>query len=158
MVDLRFLSSSSMVTSLLRQVLNNLDSLQDLVSILGGNSQLCDSVAKVVSRLLVLLLHQHDSTGKGSNVGLNLFELLVSLLQRLTGLGQLVIGLIIAHLKVLNLLAQISDVAVSLVSPTDSLPGGLLEGSDGGIQLLCLSLQRLHLLTDGIHGGVLVAC
>merc|ERR1719150_884848 len=139
-------------------VLNNLDSLEDLVSILGGNSQLCDSVAKVVSRFLVLLLHQHDSTGKGSNIGLNLFELLVSLLQRLTGLGQLVIGLIIAHLKVLNLLAQVSDVAVGLVSPTDSLPGGLLKGSDGGIQLLCLSLQRLHLLTDGIHGGVLVAC
>merc|ERR1712001_39038 len=108
-------------------VLNNLDSLQDLVSILGGNSQLGDSVAKVVSRFLVLLL------------------------QRLTGLGQLVIGLIIAHLKVLNLLAQISDVAVGLVSAGAGLPGGLLEGSDGGIQLLCLSLQRLHLLSDGIH-------
>merc|ERR1719326_2348807 len=132
-------------------VLNNLDSLQDLVSILGGNSQLCDSVAKIVSRLLVLLLHQHDSTGKGSNIGLNLLELLVSLLQRLTGLGQLVIGLIIAHLKVLNLLAQVSDVTVGLVSAGAGLPGGLLEGSDGGIQLLCLSLQRLHLLSDGIH-------
>merc|ERR1719192_2719923 len=132
-------------------VLNNLDSLQDLVSILRSNGKLGDSVAKVVSRLLVLLLHQHDSTGKGSNIGLNLFVLLVSLLQRLTGLGQLVIGLIIAHLKVLNLLAQISDVAVRLVSAGAGLPGGLLEGSDGGIQLLCLSLQRLHLLSDGIH-------
>merc|ERR1712061_455876 len=132
-------------------VLNNLDRLQDLVSILGGDGKLGDSVAKVVSRLLVLLLHQHDSTGKGSNIGLNLLVLLVSLLQRLTGLGQLVIGLIIAHLKVLNLLAQVSDVTVGLVSAGAGLPGGLLKGSDGGIQLLCLSLQRLHLLSDGIH-------
>merc|ERR1719325_515803 len=64
-------------------VLNNLDSLQDLVSILRSDGKLGDSVAKVVSRLLVLLLHQHDSTGKGSNIGLNLLVLLVSLLQRL---------------------------------------------------------------------------
>merc|ERR1719326_19579 len=132
-------------------VLNNLDSLQDLVSILRSDGKLGDSVAEVVSRLLVLLLHQHDSTGKSSNIGLNLLVLLVSLLQRLTGLGQLVIGLIIAHLKVLNLLAQISDVTVGLVSTGAGLPGGLLKGGDGGIQLLCLSLQRLHLLSDGIH-------
>merc|ERR1712228_177559 len=64
-------------------VLNNLDSLEDLVSILGGDGKLGDSVAEGVSCLLVLLLHQHDSTGKSSNISLNLLVLLVSLLKRL---------------------------------------------------------------------------
>merc|ERR1719245_2792167 len=48
-------------------VLNNLDSLEDLVSILGGDGELGDGVAEGVSSLLVLLLHQHDSTSESSN-------------------------------------------------------------------------------------------
>merc|ERR1712227_475989 len=132
-------------------VFNTLATLQDLVSILGGDGQLGDSVAKSVSSLLVLLLHQHDSTGEGSNIRLNLLVLLVSLLKRLRGLGELVIGLIISNLKILNRLSQISDVTISLVSTASCFSGGLLKRSNGGIELLCLSLQRLHLLTDGIH-------
>merc|ERR1711914_4249 len=64
-------------------VLNNLDSLKDLVSILGGDSKLGDSVAESVSCLLVFLLHQHDSTGESGDISLNLLVLLVSLLKRL---------------------------------------------------------------------------
>merc|ERR1719373_291677 len=62
-------------------VLNNLDGLEDLVSILGGDGKLGDSVAESVSCLL--LLHQHDSAGESSNISLNLLVLLVSLLKRL---------------------------------------------------------------------------
>merc|ERR1719245_2882930 len=72
-------------------VLNNLDSLEDLVSILRGDGELGDGVAEGVSSLLVLLLHQHDSTSESSNISLNLLVLPVSLLQRLAGLGQLVV-------------------------------------------------------------------
>merc|ERR1711862_624866 len=151
MVDLRFLSSSSTVTSLLRGVLNNLDSLEDLVSVLGGDGKLGDGVAEVVSGLLVLFLHQHDYTGKSSNIRLNLLVLLVSLLKRLASLGQLVIGLIVVHLEVLDLLSQVSDVAVSLISTGTGLSGSLLKTSNGVVELLGLSLQRLHLLTNGIH-------
>merc|ERR1719378_2016833 len=64
-------------------VLNNLDSLEDLVSILGGDGKLGDSVAESVGCLFVLLLHQHDSTGESGNISLNLLVLLVSLLKRL---------------------------------------------------------------------------
>merc|ERR1719378_1416220 len=64
-------------------VLNNLDGLEDLVSILGGDSKLGDCVAESVSCLLVFLLHQHDSTGESGNISLNLLVLLVSLLKRL---------------------------------------------------------------------------
>merc|ERR1719270_1177698 len=86
-------------------VFHTLGSFQDLVSILGGDGKLGDSVAKGISSLLVLFLHQHDSTGKSSNIRLNLLVLLVCFLKRLTGLGQLVIGLIISNLKILNLLS-----------------------------------------------------
>ena len=58
-----------------------------------------------------------------------------------------------------------------LVSPGGGLPGGLLEASDGVVETwsttflillpkknreiftICLALQRLHLLPDGIHVG-----
>merc|ERR1719270_1548623 len=132
-------------------VLHTLGSFQDLVSILGGDGKLGNCVAKGISSLLVLLLHQHDSTGKSSNVRLNLLVLLVCFLKRLTGLSELVIGLIISNLKILNLLSQVSDVTISLISTSCCLSGCLLKRSNGGIKLLCLSLQRLHLLTNGIH-------
>merc|ERR1712080_757088 len=40
--------------------LNNLDRLEDIVGGLGGHGQLGDCGAKSLSRLLVLLLHEHD--------------------------------------------------------------------------------------------------
>merc|ERR1740129_2638203 len=132
-------------------VLNNLDSLEDLVSVLGGDCKLGDGLAEVVSRLLVLLLHEHDPPGQGGHIGLDLLVLLVSLLKGLVGLGQLVISLVIVHLEVLDLLAQVPDVAVSLVRPGRGLPGGLLKPSDGGVQPLCLPLEGLHLLANSVH-------
>merc|ERR1712203_911584 len=52
-----------------------------------------------------------------------------------------------------DFLAVVTDVAVSLVGPGGGLPGGLLEASDGVVETICLALQRLHLLPDGIHVG-----
>merc|ERR1719474_2125619 len=41
-------------------VLHNLDGLHDIVSSLGGDGELGDSLAKSLSRLLVFLLHEHN--------------------------------------------------------------------------------------------------
>ena len=41
----------------------------------------------------------------------------------------------------------------NLVSTASSLPGLLFKAGDGGVEGVCLSLQGLHLLPDGVHGG-----
>merc|ERR1719309_940010 len=46
-------------------VLHNLDGLHDIVSSLGGDGELGDSLAKSLSRLLVFLLHEHNPPGQG---------------------------------------------------------------------------------------------
>ena len=38
-----------------------------------------------------------------------------------------------------------------LISPADSLPGGLLEAGDGLVEPVRLGLERLHLLPDRVH-------
>merc|ERR1712001_382944 len=133
-------------------VLHNLDGLHHIVSGLGGKGELGDGLAKLLSGLLVLL-HEHDPPGQGRDVALHLLELLLGLLKGLGGLGQLVVGLIETNLELLDFLAVVTDVAVSLVGPGGGLPGGLLEASDGVVETICLALQRLHLLPDGIHVG-----
>ena len=40
----------------------------------------------------------------------------------------------------------------NLVSDTVSLFGGILELLDDGVELVCLVLEGLHLLPDGVHG------
>merc|ERR1719268_128740 len=45
---------------------NNLDSLENIVSILRGEGKLCHCVAKDFCRLFVLFLHQHNSTCQSS--------------------------------------------------------------------------------------------
>ena len=40
---------------------------------------------------------------------------------------------------------------VHLISPADSLPGGLLEAGDGLVEPVRLGLERLHLLPDRVH-------
>merc|ERR1712098_1006649 len=62
------------------------------------------------------LLHQHDPPGQGGHVTLHLLELLLSLLQGLCGLGQLVVGLVKSNLQGLDLLSIITDITVSLIS------------------------------------------
>merc|ERR1712058_219600 len=111
--------------------LNNLDGLEDVISGLGGHGQLGDGGAEGLSRLLVFLLHQHDPPGECGDIALNLLELLLSLLKGFICLGELVIGLVEANLKLLDLLAVVPDIAVSLVCSCDGLSCGLLEASDG---------------------------
>ena len=40
---------------------------------------------------------------------------------------------------------------IHLISPADSLPGGLLEAGDGLVEPVRLGLERLHLLPDRVH-------
>merc|ERR1719315_272804 len=136
--------------------LNNLDGLENIISRLGGKGELGDGVAEGVSRLLILLLHQHDPTGESRDISFNFLELLLSFLERLSCLGQFVIGLIKTDLKALNFLAVVPDVAVSLISTGGSLCGGILEALDGGIETVGLPLEALHLLADGVHVSAFV--
>merc|ERR1719230_1670371 len=132
-------------------VLNNLNGLHDVVGGLGGEGKLGDGLAQLLGGLLVLLLHEHDPPGEGGDVALDLLELLLGLLEGLVGLGELVVGLIEADLELLHFLAVVTDVTVSLISPADSLPGGLLEAGDGLVEPVRLGLERLHLLPDRVH-------
>merc|ERR1719211_925711 len=188
-VCLRFLSSSSRVTSLfmhllvvrrhlccLSQVLvqllkgdlvvhalalHNLHLLQNIIGLLGGDSELGDGVGQGGLGLFGLLLHEHDPPGERGNVGLHLAVHLVLLLVGSLGLVQFVRGLIKLDLEAVDLLAVIPDVAVCLVGHPVGLLGGLVELVDDGVELVSLVLQGLHLLPDGVHAGggrSLVAC
>merc|ERR1712050_429346 len=126
-------------------VLHNLDGLHDIISSLGGDGQLGDSLAESLSRLLILLLHEHDPPGQSRHIALHFLELFLGLLKRLGGLGQFVIGLIESDFELLYFLAIISDIAVSLISSGHSFPSCLLETSDGGVKSVSLSLEGLHL-------------
>merc|ERR1719288_43565 len=134
-------------------VLNNLDGLHDIVGGLGGEGKLGDGLAQLLGGLLVLLLHEHDPPGEGGDIALDLLELLLSLLEGLGGLGQLVVGLVETNLELLHFLAVVTDVAVSLIGSGGGLPGGLLKTSNGVVETIGLALQRLHLLPNSIHVG-----
>ena len=133
-------------------VLHDLDLLEDLVSLLGGHGELGDGVGKVGLGLLGLLLHQHDPPGQGGDVGLNLEVDLGLDLELLIGLVELVHRLLEGDLEVVDLLAEVPDVALGLLQDLVGLRGLLLELLDDGEQTLGLILQRLHLLPDGVHG------
>ena len=68
-------------------------------------------------------------------------------------LGQLVVGLIKSDLQILDFLAEVSDITVSLVRLSVVLLGGVLELLDGGVQAVRLALEALHLLPDGVHAA-----
>ena len=57
-------------------------------------------------------------------------------------------------------LSESIDVIIESSTDLVCLPvvllGGILELLDGGVEAIGLSLQRLHLLPDGVHGGGLV--
>merc|ERR1711892_517395 len=54
--------------------------------------------------------------------------------------------------KSLDLLSQVTDVSLMCVIPGISLFGLSLITSNGGQKRVCLRLERLHLLPNGIHG------
>merc|ERR1712209_619 len=132
--------------------LKDLGLLEDRVGFLGLVGEPGDGIGQGLLGLLGFLLHQHDSSGQGGDISLNLLVHLLLLLQRLGGLGQLVIGLIKGDLEVLDFLSIVSDVTVSLVSLSVVFLGGIFKLLDGGIKPISLSLQALHLLSDGVHG------
>merc|ERR1719427_469482 len=112
-------------------VLKVLDLLEDAVGLLGSQGQLGDSLCKSGIGLLGLLFHQHDTPGKSADLLLSVLEVLFLLLQRLEGLGQLVVGLVKLNLSSLDLLAQIPDVSLMLVVPGVGLLGDTLKVGDG---------------------------
>merc|ERR1711971_1073713 len=155
-LQLSFLHSQlpAQLVQLLLVVRGHLDGgPQVLVQLLNGHLVVQAGVLNDLDGLhhVVLLLHEHDPPGEGGDVALHLLELLLSLLEGLGGLGQLVVGLVKTNLKPLDFLTVVTDVAVGLVSPGGSLPGGLLETSNGVVETICLALERLHLLPNGIH-------
>merc|ERR1712008_115723 len=132
--------------------LDGLDLLEDVVSLLGGSGELGNGASKVLLRLLGLLLHEHDSTGKGSNIALYFPVHFVLLFQALGGLLQLVASLIKVNLKTVDFLAEVPDVDVGLVGAPVGLLGLVLEAIDDGVEAVGLRLEGLHLLPDGVHG------
>ena len=94
--------------------LEDLGLLEDGVGLLGLVGEPGDGVGEGLLGLLGFLLHQHDSSGQGGDVGLNLLVHLLLLLEGLGGLGQLVVGLIKGDLEILDFLSIISDITVSL--------------------------------------------
>ena len=57
----------------------------------------------------------------------------------------------------MNLLPVVSDIALSLVQNLIGVFGLILKLPDDGVQLVRLVLQGLHLLTDGVHAGVIIS-
>ena len=94
--------------------LEHLDLLEDVVGLLGGDSQLGDGGGEVLVRLLGLLLHQHDAAGEGGHVSLDLLQGLLLLLEGLRGLGEFVVGLVELNFEVVDFLAIVADINISL--------------------------------------------
>merc|ERR1712020_855829 len=132
--------------------LNNLDLLEDLIGLLGGQGELGDGGGEVDLGLLGFLLHQHDPTAESSNVGLDLLVHLVLLFVALIGLVQFVKSLIKVNLEAVDFLSIISDVALSLLEDGVRLLGLILELLNDGVETIGLVLQGLHLLPDSVHG------
>merc|ERR1711913_207059 len=117
--------------------------LQDLIGLLGGDSELSDGGGEGSLGLLGLLLHQHDSPSQGGDVSLHFPVCLVLFLVSSQSFVEFVRGLIKLNLEAVNLFAVISDVTVGLVSHSVGLLGSLLELVDDGVQLVRLVLQGL---------------
>ena len=101
----------------------HLDRLHHVVGSLGGKGELGDGLAELLGGLLVLLLHEHDPPGEGGDVALHLLELLLSLLEGLGGLGQLVVGLIKVDLKLLYFIVSSARLGRSMMQRSITLRG-----------------------------------
>ena len=110
--------------------LDDLDLLEDVVGLLGGDGQLGDGVGEGLLGLLGLLLHEHDAAGEGGNVRLHLLQVLLLLLQGLQSLVQLVVRLVELDLEAVHLLAIVTDVTVGLVGHAVRLLGLVLKPDD----------------------------
>merc|ERR1712083_34989 len=128
------------------------DLLENTISILGCHGEFGDSFCERRVGLLCFLLHQHDTSGQCTDFLFCVLESLFLLFQSSQGLGQFVIGLIKLHFISLNLLSQITDVSLMLVIFGVGILGVSLVSGNGGQELIGLRFERLHLLSDGIHG------
>merc|ERR1711976_720249 len=133
-------------------VLKVLDLLKNTISILGCHGKLGDGFSKGRVSLLCFFLHQHDTSGQCADLFLCILEGLFLLFQSSQGLGQFVIGLIKVTLISLNLFAQVTDVSLMLIVFGVGILGVSLVPGNGGQELISLRLERLHLLSDGVHG------
>ena len=131
--------------------LHNLDLLEDLIRILGGDGKLGDSVGQVCLGLLGLLLHQHDPPGQGGDVRLNFHEQLPLLLETLHSGVDLVHSVLVGDLHVVNFLAKVPDVALGLAEDLVGLLSGLFKLADDAVKSLGFILEGLHFLSNGIH-------
>merc|ERR1712168_287613 len=133
-------------------VLKVLDLLEDTISILGCHGKLGDGFCKGRVSLLCFFLHQHNTSGQCADLFLCILESLFLLFQSSQSLGQFVIGLIKVTLISLNLFSQVTDVSLMLVVFGVGILGISLVPGNGGQELISLRLERLHLLSDGVHG------
>merc|ERR1712029_21214 len=137
-------------------VLKVLDLLQDSISLLRSHGQFSDSFSQIGVSLLGLFLHQHDTSGQSRDFFLSILKALLPFLISGRDLGQLVIGLIKVTFVALDLLANITDVTLKLIVSGIGLLGLLFILGNGGMELVRLIFEGLHLLSDGIHvcGGL----
>merc|ERR1712180_285395 len=87
-----------------------------------------------------------------TNNSFNLFVALVFLLKLFVSLVEFVQCLVEFNLEAVDFFAVVSDVAISLVSNTVGLLGGILEFLNDGVELVCFVLKGLHLLPNSVHG------
>merc|ERR1711876_135438 len=133
-------------------VLKVFDLLENTISILGCHGELGDSFCERRVGLLCFLLHQHDTSGQCADFLFCVLESLFLLFQSSQGLGEFVIGFIKVTLISLNLLSQITDVSLMLVIFGVGILGVSFVSGNGGQELIGLRFERLHLLSDGVHG------
>merc|ERR1712083_1238421 len=128
------------------------DLLENTISILGSHGEFGDSFSKRRISFLCFLLHQHDTSGQCTDFLFCVLESFFFLLKGSQGLGEFVIGFIKVTLISLNLLSQITDVSLMLVIFGVGILGVSFVSGNGGQELIGLRFERLHLLSDGIHG------
>merc|ERR1712156_119019 len=152
-VSLKFLSASSISTSLFMDLFSKYLTFFKIPSAsLEAIANLVTVSAKAVSAFFGFLLHQHDTSRQGTDIFLSGLVHFFLFFKSSQSLGQFVIGFIKIHLISLDFLAQIPDVAIILITSGIGFPGITFEFGDGGKETISLTLERLHLLPDSIHG------
>merc|ERR1712156_911959 len=128
------------------------DFFQNTISLLGSHSQFGDSFSQSSIGFFGFFLHQHDTSRQGTDIFLSGLVHFFLFFKSGQSLGQFVIGFIKINLISLDFLAQISDVAIILIASGIGFPSITFEFGDGGKETISLTLERLHLLPDSIHG------